>query len=190
MTDERDRLDTLLDEALDEYGRSEPRPGLENRVLASLRARPPLPWWIVLAGRPARLALATALGLAALAVTALLVTRIGTGTGSETRAASIPTPMLSTPGRPLSAPSGTGRAAATISPARAPAEAAALPAPRPARRGPPRHQSFPAASPLGEQERLLLRYVSEAPREEVETRAGFLDAPAPLPPLPDSTTET
>jgi hypothetical protein len=189
MTDERDRVDTLLDEALAEYGRSEPRPGLENRVLASLRAKPPLPWWNLLANGPARLALATALGLATLAITALLVTRIGSGTGSETRAASIPTPMPLPAGRPLSAPPATGRAAATIPPARNPAEAATLPASRPARRGPPRHRSFPAASPLGEQERLLLRYVSEAPREEVETRAGFLDAPAPLPPLPDSTTE-
>jgi hypothetical protein len=52
----------------------------------------------------------------------------------------------------------------------------------------PRRDSFPQATPLSEQELLLLRYVSDAPRDEIEPRTGFLDEPAQLPVLPDPTT--
>src|SRR6266516_514222 len=48
---DNDRLDQWLDSALNEYGKSEPRAGLEGRVLANLsaqarpsRIRSPWPW--------------------------------------------------------------------------------------------------------------------------------------------------
>jgi len=53
MSTDRDPVDDLLDRALAVHGRGEPRPGLEGRVLATLRSQPPLPWWrVLLACRP------------------------------------------------------------------------------------------------------------------------------------------
>lgn len=70
MNDDRDLLDDVLDRALAAHGRAEPRPGLEARVLAALRSRPPLPWWrALLSSRSAWAAvgvLAATAGLAAL----------------------------------------------------------------------------------------------------------------------------
>lgn len=40
------KLDDWLDQALAEYGRTEPRPGIEARIVANLRSRGQLqPWW-------------------------------------------------------------------------------------------------------------------------------------------------
>ena len=40
------KLNDWLDQALAEYGRAEPRPGIEARIVANLRSRGQLqPWW-------------------------------------------------------------------------------------------------------------------------------------------------
>jgi RNA polymerase sigma-70 factor (ECF subfamily) len=44
---------------------------------------------------------------------------------------------------------------------------------------------FPSPNPLSEQELLLLSYVSSTDPAETASRGGFLDEPAPLPPLPE-----
>jgi hypothetical protein len=67
--------------------------------------------------------------------------------------------------------------------AAAPARKKAKPAPV---ESPPRCPSFPCASPLSEEERLLVLYVSRTPEDEMAARSGFLDTPAPLPALPDA----
>lgn len=186
MREDRDLLDDVLDRALALRGHGEPRPGLESRVLATLRSRPRLPWWrALLANRPAWVAagaVAAAFGLAAL----FLLQR--------PRTAEIGTPAVA------SVPARNARPAAAGAPSPSTIPAAVEPLAGPTRTRAatrlvsttrtPRRTSFPERRPLSEQERLLLRYVSEAPREEVERRAGFLDSPAPLPALPDPATES
>lgn len=194
MPEEKDRLDHLLDEALSDYGRFEPRPGLEGRLLAALRQPRPLPFWRALVSGPARLAFASA-AVVAVAAAVLLLARSGDEPASATRIAALPTPRAAgtaplAPALPAAAPAAPSAApdvavagpAASVVPARS--------GPRPAARRPvPRRRTFPAASPLGEQEQLLLRYLAEAPREEVEQRVGFLDTPArsPFPETPTGT---
>jgi len=200
MSTDRDPVDDLLDRALAVHGRGEPRPGLEGRVLASLRARPPLPWWsALLASKPAWAGLCVVVTLGCASLLFLLER-----TPAERRGMSAP-PLASIPGPTTTAPDAgptppvTAGALFEAPPAPPlPAVSGALVAPsrsREVRRfasSPrvPLRASFPRAAPLSEQEQLLLRYVSEAPREEIERRAGFLDAPAPLPALPDPATES
>ena len=185
MTEERDFVDDVLDRALALRGRAEPRPGLEGRVLATLRAGPHLPWWKSLfALRPARAGLA-AVALAGVAAVLVLGQGDRTGQVAAPVVAVLPSPTI---------PQGNERPPIS-SEARAPA-GVPMPGARPAtlaRIAPAarttRRSSFPHESPLSDQERLLLRYVSEAPHEELESRAGFLDAPALLPALPEPATE-
>ncbi len=184
MSEEPDRLDSSLDAALAEYGRCEPRPGLEGRVLASLRSNPRLPWWrALLASRPAWAAASVLVTVGSVAAVFLMDTPRTRGYVNPLRS-SVPEP--------------TAPAAEVEPPALPPALAvadSAVPVARPreahrlvsAARA-PRRPSFPQATPLSEQELLLLRYLSTTPPEEVEPRAGFLDEPAQLPALPDPTT--
>lgn len=183
MNDDRDLVDDVLDRALAAHGRAEPRPGLEGRVLAALRSRPPLPWWRTLfASRPAWATVGVLAATAGLAALFLL--------DSPRPGATPNPPFAAVPG-----PAAPARAAETPPPAaQAIAELpAAPPPPSPATRiasAPrvPRRASFPEHSPLSEQEQLLLRYVATTPPEESGPRTGFLDEPAPLPALPDAST--
>jgi len=43
--DRERQLDQWLDQALARYSDAEPRPGLEQRILANLEAQPQRPWW-------------------------------------------------------------------------------------------------------------------------------------------------
>lgn len=184
MSEDRDLLDDVLDRALALQGRAEPRPGLEGRVLATLRARPPLPWWrALLSSRPAWVAagvLGAAGGLAAL----FLLDTPGPGETVSPSVASMP------------APTAPARAVGPTPPRAVPAVDEPISAPSPSRPAArlasaprvPRRASFPERSPLSEQEQLLLRYVATTPSEESGPRAGFLDEPAPLPALPDAAT--
>lgn len=189
MADDRDRLDDLLDAALEARGRIEPRPGLETRILATLRERPPLPVRRALLARPGgRLALA-----AAAAVVLAVAVVVATSGGRPAEAPPIASATTAAP-RALATPPPVASPAAVsaASPASGPSPVATRRdvTSRPAVRRASRRPSFPAPSPLSEEERLLLRFVSDAPRAEVEGRVGFLDEPAALPPLPDSTTNS
>ena len=184
MPEDPDRLDSSLDAALAEYGRCEPRQGLEGRVLATLRSTPRLPWWrALLASRPAWAAASVLVTVGSVAAIFFMDTP---------RTRGYVTPLRS------SVPEPTAPAAAVDPPDLPPGPAVAEPAvpaapSRETRRlasaaGAPRRPSFPHAAPLSEQELLLLRYLSTTPPEEIEPRTGFLDEPAQLPALPDPTT--
>lgn len=189
MTDDRDRVDELLDAALEARGRAEPRPGLERRVLATLRSRPaPRRWTAFFGMSRARLAPAAAVVAIVAAVLVLARPELGPVNSTPPLAAAGPSAPLAT--RPVPRP-GTRNAAPrdTHAPLAATLPAAAQFTPgRRAIAAAPRRTSFPAVSPPSEEERLLLRFVAHAPREDVGLRAGFLDEPASLPPLPDPTT--
>lgn len=187
MNEDRDLLDDVLDRALAAHGRAEPRPGLELRVLAALRSRPPLPWWkAFLSSRPAWAALGVFAAAGGLAAFLLVGTpRPGEIEKPQVAAVSEPTAPVRTIG---TTPAPTPAVPAvtepdTVPPPRRPTTRLAS-APRV-----PRRASFPERHPLSEQEQLLLRYVATTPAEESEPRAGFLDEPAPLPALPDATTK-
>lgn len=200
MTDGRpSKLDELLDSALAEYGSAEPRPGLEGRVVASLRAAAAEPaphpggWRAVLALllRPAAAGVLAAATLAAVLAFYFVAggrerptppsPRVAAGRGSAASAG----PEAAAPLDPKAPAAAAGPAAPAPSASKPPTLLAVRSSPRPVRGSRVvRLDSFPAHSPLTEQERLLLAYVSAAPREEVVPRSGFLDEPAPLPPLP------
>ncbi len=150
----------LLDRALEHYHAVEPRPGLEQRVLAELEAAPvqKLDWnrWLL----PL-----TASVLAAVLLFALLIDRPDQPTEitpSERIAESRPVepaPVVPSeevlPAVPKPVP-----ATATAS-----SKKVRKPAPRPAVRAaaqPPRLSTFPTPRPLSEQERLLLGMVQTA----------------------------
>ena len=170
-------LDDLLDRALEVYGRSEPRPGLEERVLASLRQETRH------AFRPALLSrLRYALAAAVLAIGAALLLRSRPAGEEATPPAPPPVPATTTA---AGSPVASGVPPTPAPPATLPAPSRpVLAASRSARV--PRRPAFPAPAPLGEQERLLLLYVSRTAPEELEARAGFLDTAPALPPLPDT----
>lgn len=184
MSEDHDLLDDVLARALAAQGHAEPRPGLDGRVLAALRSRPPLPRWrTLLASRPAWAAasvFATAGSIAAL----FLV--------GPPRSLEIEKPHLASISEPP-APARTieetisSAVPAIVEPRTSPSPrrtaARLASAPRVSRRS-----SFPEHLPLSEQERLLLRYVATTPPEESEARTGFLDEPAPLPAFFDPTT--
>ncbi len=147
----------LLDRSLEHYRAAEPRPGLEQRVLAELEAAPvqKLDWnrWLL----PL-----TASVLAAVLLFAFLIDRPGQPTEitpseriAESRPAEPPPVALAQPVTPKPVP-----ATATVS-----VKAVRKPAPRPVVRAaaqPPRLSTFPTPRPLSEQERLLLGLVQSA----------------------------
>jgi|HubBroStandDraft_4_1064222.scaffolds.fasta_scaffold46819_3 hypothetical protein len=153
MTDEKQKeLDRELDTALAKYAAVEPRVGLEERVLASLRAGqaqvPERVWW--------RWSVAGA--LAAIIVVALALAWRSSRPHAPVIANHHPAPAASVE------PSGT----------RASSSGSAIPR-TPVRRSPrkaemaanPRLDQFPSPRALSEQEKLLVRYVHEFPEEAV-----------------------
>lgn len=146
-----------IDAALKQYGKAEPRPGLEARVLASLRVEKEnvhdrTPWWA---------ALGVVTAVAVVAATIFLARGHGV----------VPEPAG--PSTAVSAP----QIEATTSPGLAASAAVTLPTssrgirrtahPRPARSAAraaedePRLAQFPSPRPLSEQEKMLVRYVLE-----------------------------
>jgi len=152
LDENHDELDSALDVALAKYAAVEPRPGLEDRVLANLRAEqsraPERAWW--------RWGLAGA--LATVVVVALaLAWRSGK-----------PDPPVIANHPSTAAPS------VKQSGMQAGSNGGAIPS-APVRRSRPKVQmavnpkldQFPSPQPLSEQEKLLLRYVHEFPQEAV-----------------------
>jgi hypothetical protein len=145
-SEDRERfIDEWLEGALERRGRAEPRPGLENRILANIkteRERVPVrvwSWWPVWAGAAA-------------------ILLIG-GMASVRRNHEVGLPVVSH----VTAPA----ASKTLEPG---ITAAAKKSPRPSTRKPaaaPRREQFPSPQPLSEQEQILARYIQQFPREAV-----------------------
>lgn len=100
--DERDELDLLIDGALDQMGGGGQPIDVRARVLARLGTQPgaePVPWAARAAWRPAAAvgAVALVLALAAVAVSRLMVDRVGSAAGSRSVAARTD-PAASAPG--------------------------------------------------------------------------------------------
>ena len=145
--------DSKLDEMLKKYGDSEPRPGLEDRVLAHIS--------IEREGSGARgwnwrLALAVlALGAVAAVVVFMTptpgsspVTAVKETASSKTGSDIIPTPVVTYRKPHLTAKQ--------VRRERSPQQAAQTE---------PRLEQFPSPTPLNEQEQLLIRYIRERPKD-------------------------
>lgn len=151
------QLDQLLDSLLAQYSQAEPRPGMQTRLRAILRAEILTPvkrerWHVrwLLAGA----------GAAALAAVmfALYVSRVP----PVAKPPVIPVagvPVLP-PTRPVTVPNkNPQRQKSRVEP------------PQVASKADMRQEVFPTPNPLSEQERLLLRYLAGTPGEEVATHA-------------------
>jgi hypothetical protein len=162
MTDpENDKqLDELLDSMLSAYSAAEPRPGLENRILAGMReaaGNPAAPWW--------SWKWLWAAGAAAAAALLLFMLWIGNHPAAPHPAKTV----VQVPRTAQPAPQITqSRPAAPVQTAKH----------QPKLRVPPRLQDaslpldrrpavFPTPTPLSEQERLLLSYYARTPRKEL-----------------------
>ena len=147
-------VDELLDTSLNLYSQVEPRPGLEARLLANVPQQAQRFAWLQWAWIPA--AATVAILIAALAFFA---------TRQQAPVSPAPTVAQQTPA-PTEAPSASP-AATTVTVRRpvVPRERTAR-----ARAALPRLATFPAAAPLSEQERLLLRFVQQTPKEQLIAR--------------------
>jgi hypothetical protein len=162
MTDhDKDRqLDEMLDALLATYSSAEPRPGLENRILATVQdatgKEGSATWWNF------RWLWAGAVVAAVIIVAALLMGGHRRVTQPNNIVVDTPQPAPSQPAvepsRPKAATDTRPRRLKPQLPSRR-LDAGLAPGHRP--------QIFPTPTPLSEQERLLLRYFAATPREEV-----------------------
>lgn len=152
------KLDEMLDAMLSAYSAVEPRPGLETRIVANVKeesAKRTSRW---------RLGWMWTGAIATAAAVILLMTyfwrpqqratvpQIATQAPQKTT----PAPELQRKVTALSATSHPKHARPTVSPTRVPNEVSVV-----------RQEVFPSPSPLSEQEKLLLRYLSRTPRQEL-----------------------
>jgi hypothetical protein len=160
-------LDRALDAALAKYSAVDPRTGLEDRVLANLRAQPDaMPghaWW--------------RWGLA-IAITAVVIVAVGVASRSAKHSPQlVKSPAIATP------QNFPARSSQTKTPAAFDATVAEMHSrPQPSKRNPapardaeparsaalaenPKLDTFPSPRPLSEQEKLLLEYVQQNPEE-------------------------
>ena len=166
--DERNHeVDKLLDAGLARYSSAEPRPGLENRILAGLRAQPQPSRWLDWRW-------AGALATAAVAVLVLAVFFLRQPLPEPPPPAVARAPV----------PQPTPTAAPTPEPVQPPVITEVQPVPHPNaqasshfHRSPegrlgagPRLDTFPAPAPLSEQQRLLLLLVQHTPKEQLLAR--------------------
>lgn len=153
----QERLDALLDRALAEYGKADPRPGLENRVLANLDGE---------RERAARRRWRWALGMAGAAAAVVLAVWVGNGMRK---------PLL-----PASGANTVSPIVREIAAAKSSGPVDVRPAVKPSRHVSngrpqegvevavtPKLEQFPSPMPLSEQEKLLARCVNEFPKEAV-----------------------
>jgi hypothetical protein len=153
----QDELDRILDAALAKYAAVEPRTGLEERVLSTLRAEH--------ARVPDRAWLRWSL-LAAVAVMVIVVATLAWRSGGASH------PVVAN--HPSSATEGRAEPTAQIVLSQTPVQKAKV------RRShalvvsrsqpnirPPKLEQFPSPQPLSEQEKLLLAYVAEDPERAV-----------------------
>ena len=159
-----DELDSTLDTALAQYAAVEPRAGLEDRVLANLRAgsaRAAERWWW-------RWSIASA----AVAIAAVLIVATTLAWRSGTRRAPLIAHHPSTRGASMKE---TGQVASNRG-----ENGDHQPAPGPTTRlvmhhahamivasAPPKRDRFPSPQPLSEQEKILASYVEKYPEEAV-----------------------
>ena len=156
MADQEKQLDQLLDSLLANYTDVEPRPGLETRLLATVRevqassASPPHLWRWLLAG-------AGALAMA-LAVFAVYYSRL----------AELPeAPRIQVAGPPTLPPT-IKVSGQYLKPHR---QKLQVESPLLVAHVDVRQEVFPTPIPLSEQERLLLRYLAGTPRDEIVSHA-------------------
>lgn len=173
MPEKSPDLDLLLEKGLAAWAESGPAPGLEERVLASLRRER------ATTGAPDETTRRWPWSL--LAAAALLIAVGGTVLFryAPPRAAGEDPPTALTAPAPEIVP--TPRPAPGVAPsariARADAPATKRTPTRPRSPSPVR-EVFPTPSPLGEEDRLLIAYVATTPIDELKNHLGFLDAPA------------
>ena len=161
--DNEKRLDQLLDSLLATYSDVQPRPGLQTRILANVRAQMPQP------SRPWVLGWIWAgVAITSTVLAAVLLVRYFGPTVP-------PPPSLANHTRPVIAPVQT-RVAQPPSAVHArggveafpPVHGSKVPDPAIAMTAPDvRQEIFPAPTPISEQERLLLGYLAGTPQEEV-----------------------
>jgi len=150
----------LLDAALTNYRSAEPRPGLQQRILASVRARRQRALWVGWAWRLGAAAAALAVAVAVYRIDSHHRPAL-TPPIAEIREPAAPgvvsPPVTATP----LGPSRTSRRSAPRS--MRPRNPSAGREGRVAR-SEPRMDVFPTPRPVTEQERLLLRFIQEAPK--------------------------
>ncbi len=159
--DERERVvDKWLDAGLKQYGQAEPRPGLENRILAGLRSEGERmlarkwQWWPALA-----------------ALTAIFL--IGIGVFSlKLRNTGVHAPLAKESPASFQQKSREPRQSDSSRIQESPSQRIRAAVPRPLHRhhvtGPAataRLEQFPSPQPLSEQEAILQRYAEQFPRE-------------------------
>lgn len=173
MSEEKPDVDALLDAFLGSYSRSEPQPGLEQRVLATLRAsatadrepRRRAAWiWTTLAAAAVFL---IAAGIVLFRPKDHEPDRVADGGSS----AVAPVPASPPPPPPVL----SVRRAPEARPQKSRPQTAVL-----------RRPLFPSPAVLSAQEKLLLRYVTQTPPDEQQARSGFLDPPPEIPSSPES----
>lgn len=168
--EQEQKLEELLDSMLAAYSVAEPRPGLETRIVANLRAqdRDEARWW-------SRRWLWAGASVAAIAASVVLVILLSRAVGSKPSAAIQAVRQQTTQSQIAQGPTAAiGRAPARTPSATVPGE--------PAGRRPrvqqtkasmqnthpsPWPEMFPTPVPLTEQERLMFAYIENTPREEV-----------------------
>jgi hypothetical protein len=158
------KLDEMLDAMLSAYSSADPRPGLETRILAGVKeqaanstSRWRFRWtWAV-----------AALATAALVMMAIYVSRIQTHSVEPQVATRPQHQQMSMPDlaeKTLPLPKATASHPSTR---RQRTQTAGLTRPAVAQMVAVRQDVFPSRSPLSEQEKLLLRYLTRTPREEL-----------------------
>jgi len=162
---EKDKqLDELLDSMLSQYAAEKPRPGLETRVLASiaesLRPGPVNVWrWLWL-------------GAGAAAIAAVVIVVLVSTQSRPT----LPAPTISQSQQQQSSPQ-VGLTTPEINGVPRTAVGRRKRSIRRARVIEARQDVFPSPEPLSEQEKLMLRYLSATPRQELLAQSH----PDPLP---------
>lgn len=163
MSHENDRkLDEMLDAMLSAYSEAQPRPGLETRILANVkeqsgkRTRWGFRWtWAVAA-------LATAVLIIAVYISRHLTQPVEPQVATRPQQPKESSPVsqekpLTTPPVTASVPSARHSRRQSVRATRAAADQVIA----------VKQDVFPSPSPLSEQEKLLLRYLTRTPREEL-----------------------
>jgi hypothetical protein len=158
----QDEFDRMLDAALANYASVEPRTGLEERVLANLRAEqahvPDHAWWR-----------STAIA----AVAAVIVVAMALSLRSDKPSHPV---LANHPPTPIQAPKERGTEIISLAPGSGTRPARPNTARKPALRPPPpevamarapKLEQFPSPQPLSEQEKLLQNYIAENPEQAV-----------------------
>ncbi|MGH9779406.1 MAG: hypothetical protein ACRD5I_13435 [Candidatus Acidiferrales bacterium] len=148
-------VDKLLDAGLARYSAVEPRPGLEQRILAGLKQQPRPSLW--LDWRWAGAFATAAVGVVVIVIFFFM------------RQPPVPTvpPQTATLPAPVAPATAAPSPEAVRPPAAKTTTRRATPRVEQARAQAPRLETFPAPAPLSEQERLLLLFTRQAPQEAV-----------------------